>query len=247
MASSPGTPVPVRTLCPGEEIHVKLNSGWFSGSVRNYNRGRASTLIRLHFDSTEFHVTGSHTFSLHPPTSSGPAPPLSNITLRCPPPLLSLPLPLAPLPFPYSSQFVDSKIFGYIFHYTGRLDPLRGSDLHAWSCESIVDALSSPGSDAWLWVYLDGSWDDPLAGSAAVLCWPDGTTIVLAISCPYLGSKDAEFWAFVQCVRYLQSIGFAGSVYFCIDNSKVVGCVDHFPSGPPPPPPVAVLRAPGKT
>ena len=111
------------------------------------------------------------------------------------------------------------------------------SDLNTWSFDSILDELSSTDSGSWLWVYLDGSWDNPLAGSAAVLCWPDGTIVVLAIPCPYLASKDAEFWALVQCVRYLQSVGFTGSVFFCIDNSQVVGCVGHFLSGSPFPPP----------
>ena len=55
--------------------------------------------------------------------------------------------------------------------------------------------------------------------------------MVLAIHCPSLGSKDAEFWAFVQCVRCFQSVGFTGSVFFCIHNSQVVGCVDRFLSG----------------
>ena len=231
----PWNPCPVKTLCPGEEIHVEFNSGWFSGSVLTYDETRASALIRFYVDSTEFHVTDRHTFSLHP-TSYGPAAPSVRLHLTLAPPLLSLPLPLPPHPFPYSSQCVDSNAFGYVFHYTGRLDPLQVSDLSAWSCDSILDALSSPDSDSWLWVYLDGSWDNPLAGSAAVLCWPDGTIVVLAIPCPYLGSKDAEFRAFVQSVRYLQSIGFTGSVFFCIHNSQVVGCVDHFLSGSPFPP-----------
>ena len=185
------------------------------------------------------------TLSLHP-TSNGPATPSVKLHLTLARPLFSLPLPLPPQPFTYSSQCVDSNAFDYVFHYTGRFDPLQVSDLNTWSCDSILDARSSPDSDSWLWVYLDGSWDNPLAGSAAVLCWPDGIIVLLAIPCPYLGSKDAGFWAFVQCVRYLQSVEFKGSVFFSIDNSQVVGCVDHLLSQIPFPAPAAVLRVPGK-
>ena len=91
----------------------------------------------------------------------------------------------------------------------------------------------SPASRDMLWEYLDGSWDEPLAESAAILCWPDGTTLALAIACPHQGSKDAEFSAFTQCTRYLHSVAFRGSVFFCIDNSQLVCCVDHVVSNTP--------------
>ena len=62
----PWNPCPVKRLCCGKEIHVEFNSGWFSGPVLTYDENRASALIRFHVDSTEFHVTDRHTFSLHP-------------------------------------------------------------------------------------------------------------------------------------------------------------------------------------
>ena len=43
--------------------------------------------------------------------------------------------------------------------------------------------------------------------------------MALTIPCSYYSSKDAEFRLFVRCTRYLQSVGFRGSVFYCIDNS----------------------------
>ena len=155
------------------------------------------------------------------------------------PVLLTVPRPLPPYPFPYSSQYVDSNSFGHIYRYLGEPPRLQVSALSEWCCESVLEAWTNPRSAQWLWVYLDGSWDRPWAGSAAILCWPDGTTIALAIPCPHHSSKDSEFWAFVQCTRYLESVGFKGSVFFCIDNSQLVSCIDNRLAGKP-----ISLRAP---
>ena len=87
--------------------------------------------------------------------SNGPAAPSVKLHLVLASPLLCLTLLLPSQPFPYSSQCVDCNAFVYVFCYTGRLDPLQVSDLNAWSCDSIQDALSSQDNDSCLWVYLD--------------------------------------------------------------------------------------------
>ena len=98
---------------------------------------------------------------------------------------------------------------------------------------SVLSAVEYVNSQQRVWLYIDGSWDKPLAGSAAVLHWPDSKVLVLAIPCPYHGSRDAEFWAFVQAIRHLQSVNFVGSAFCCIDNSQVVDCVDWHRSTAP--------------
>ena len=138
-----------------------------------------------------------------------------------------------PYPFPYSSQYVDSNPFGHIYRYLGDPPRLQASALSEWCCESVLEAWTKPRSAQWLSVYLDGSWDRPWAGSAAILCWPDSITIAPAIPCPHHSSKDSEFWAFVQCTRYLESVGFKGSVFYCIDNSQLVSCIDNRLAGEP--------------
>ena len=65
------------------------------------------------------------------------------------------------------------------------------------------------------------------------MVWPDNTTFVLAMPCPHRGRKDAELWSFVQCVRYLLSVGFASKAFFCIDNSQLLDCVDWHQSETP--------------
>ena len=114
----------------------------------------------------------------------------------------------------------------YRVYYPEEIPLPQVSALVSWGCVSVRNAVEHPQANNWLWVYLDGSWDNPLAGSAAVMVWPGGTVLALAIPCPYLGSKDAEFWSFVQCTHYLQSVGFKGQAFFCIDNSQLVDCTD---------------------
>ena len=147
------------------------------------------------------------------------------------PSLLRPPLPLPPYAVPYSSVPIETNEYGHLFRYPEEIEPPQVPALQSWGCSSIIQALSHPTVREWLWIYLDGSWDNPLSGSAAVLVWTDGTVLVLSIPCPYLGSCDSEFWSFVQCVRYLESVQFRGKAFFCIDNSQLVDCVDWFLSG----------------
>ena len=65
------------------------------------------------------------------------------------------------------------------------------------------------------------------------MVWPDGTTFGSALPCPYHFSKGAEFRAFVQTVRYLQSIGVCGSVFCCVHSSQVMQNVDAYLSNNP--------------
>ena len=232
----PWNPCPVKALQEGEIIHVEFNTGWWAGTVLSHD-SESSVLIRFHTDSTRFHVRDKHhTFSLHPPAITGPDPPPISAHAQLAPPLCSLPAPLPPYPIPHRCSPIGETEEGFLFQYHERLPPLQVSDFCAWGCLSVASAVEHTHSDHWLWVYIDGSWDDPLAGSAAVFVWPDGTVIVLAIPCPYRSSKDSEFRAFTQTLRYLRSIGFQGTVFVCIDNSQVVNCVDWRQSGTPLPP-----------
>ena len=233
----PWNPCPVRSLRTGEVLYVEFNSGWHAGHVlRKVNETTA--LVQFHSDNSQFHVHDKiHTFALHPPAHIGPSLAPRELHSSLAPPLSTLPLPLPVYPFPYRSTPVGSSEERHLFKFHDTLPPLQVSDLRVWGCTSVVvQALEHPQSTQWLWVYIDGSWDDPLAGSAAVLVWPDGLVLVLAIPCPYDSSKDAEFWAFVQVLTYLTSVGFTGTVSICIDNSQLVTCVDWDLSGTPIPP-----------
>ena len=218
----PWNPCPVGTLQPGEEVQFEFNTGRFTGSVVSHEAQSNAARIRFHIDDTEFFLKDKHyNFILHHPPQKLPSPPpLRKRALA--PSLLSVPPPLPPYPFPYSSQPVDSNPCGHLFRYPGSPPTLQVTSLSEWGCDSVKAAWQTAESGAWLWVYLDGSWDSHLAGSAAILCWPGGTTLALVIPSPFPSSKDAEFWAFVQCTRYLQSVGFTGSVFYCIENSQLV-------------------------
>ena len=115
--------------------------------------------------ATTFHVKDKlHTFSLHPPPQRLPASPPVCQHMTLSPVLLTVPRPLPPYPFPYSSQYVDSNPFGHIYRYLGDPPRLQVSALSEWCCESVLEAWTNPRSAQWLWVYLDGSWDRPWAG-----------------------------------------------------------------------------------
>ena len=64
-----------------------------------------------------------------------------------------------------------------------------------------------------------------------------GDQVFRAVPSPYLGSRDPQFWSFVQCVRYGESVRFRAKAFFCIENSQLVDCVDRFLSGTAYPPP----------
>ena len=195
-------------------------------------------LITFDVDQSRFHVRdGVHNFVQHPPSIARPQGHAPRPHLSLAPSLLDLLPPLLPYPLPHSSQYIAPTQFGHIFHYPSPPGHLQVSDLRSWGCTSVATAIQHPDSGNQVWVCLDGSWDKPHSGSAAILVWPDGTTIGLAIPCPYFSSKDSEFWAFVQAIRYLQSVGMYGSAFFCVDNSQVVQNVDSYLSGSPPLPP----------
>ena len=120
---------------------------------------------------------------------------------------------------------------GHIFCYPGPPHALQVPALLSWDCKSVATDAAHLDSHNWVWVYLDGSLDRPWSGSAAIIVWPNGNTLVLAIPCPYHSSKYAEFWAFIQMTRYLQDVSTNGTVFFCVDSSQVGHCVDSFMSG----------------
>ena len=73
----PWNPCSVKSLLPGEEIHVEFNTGWFTGCVLHYDDTAKASLIKFHVDSTTFHVKDKlQTFSLHPPPPNDCEPPL---------------------------------------------------------------------------------------------------------------------------------------------------------------------------
>ena len=223
----PSNPCPVADLAQGETIHVEFNNGWFSGEVLRYSPTDKAALVRFDVDNTTFHVKDRiHNFIAHQPPQLLPPPPLAPKHLSLAPTLLHVPPPLPLLAIPYQATAIDSNEFRHLFRYPANLPPLEVSALKSGNCQSIVHALDHPASPVWLWAYLDGSWDPPLAGSAAVMVWPDDTVLAMAVPCPYKRSRDPEFWSFVQCIRYLSSISFSGKAFFCIDNSQLVDCVD---------------------
>ena len=233
----PWNPCPVETLQQEEGVHVQFQTRWFTGSVVSSKTQSKAARVRFHIDGTEFFVRDKrHNVTLHHPPQSLPSPPPMCHHQTLAPALLSVPPALPPYRFPYSSQPVDTNPYGDLFRYPGSPPILQVSSLSEWCCSSGQTAWQNETSGEWLWVYLDGSWDNPLAGSAAILCSPDGTTLALVIPCPFPSSKDAEFWAFVQCTSYLESVGFAGSLFHCIDNSQLVGCIEHRRSDSPTPP-----------
>ena len=231
-------PCPVSKSEPEKIIHVELTTGWFSGKMINYDSQAQAALMSFDGDQTQFHVCDRlHNSSQHPPSvmaQQGPAP---GPHLSLAPPLLHLPPPLPPYPFRQSSQYMAQTQFGHMFHYSSPPGHLQVSDVLSWGCTTVATGLNHPDSGNWDSVYLDGSWDKRHSGSGAILVWPGGTTVGLAIRCPSFSSKNSEFWPFVQTIRYLQSVRVNGRVFFCVDNSRVVQNVDSYLSGNPPLPP----------
>ena len=133
--------------------------------------------------------------------------------------------PLPPYPFPRSTQHLEDNEWAHVYRFPHAPAAMQVSDLKGWECVRILEAIQHPESSDWLWVHLDGSWEDRLSGSAAIMVWSDRAALGLALPCPYYSSRDAEFWAFVQTVRYLISVGFRGEAFLCIDNSQF--CPTH--------------------
>ena len=216
----------VADLHPGETVYVEFNSGWHGRTVL-HDPAPNYAVVQFHIDNTLFHIKDAlHNFSVHLPPQPNSANPEPALNMSISPPLLYLQPPIPPYAIPYRSTQVGSNWFGHLFRYPEEIPLPQVSALVSWGCVSVRNAVEHPQANNWLWVYLDGSWDNPLAASAAVMVWPDGTVLALAIPCPYLGSKDAEFWSFVQCTRYLQSVGLKVQEFFCIDNSQLVDCTD---------------------
>ena len=231
-------PCPTSQLTSGECIHVEFSNGWFTGTVQHYDQHAAASIVKFDIDHTLFSVKDKiHNFAEHTPRGGGPeGPPLSLHHLLAPL-LLTPPLPLPPYPFPDSSQYIDAVPQGQVFGYPRPPAALQVHALLAWDCTSVAMAAPHPDAHNWVWVYLDRSWDNPWSGSAAIIVWPDGTTLGLAIPCPYHSSKNSEFLAFIQATRYLQSVGTRGTVFFCVDNAQIVQCDDAYISGSSRPPP----------
>ena len=233
-------PCPVEQLLPKERVHVEFTSGWFSGTVLTYSAPDSAALIKFDVHGTLFHIQDKrHNFTTQPQPQLcpvGPDPPKTPRT--CPLTPASPSSPATPRR-PLLLSAIETKEYGHLFRYPEEIEPPQVPALQSWGCSCIIQALSHPSAREWLWVYLDGSWDNPLSGSAVVLVWTDGTVLILSIPCPYFGSCDSEFWSFVQCVHLLESIQFRGKAFFCIHNSHFVDCVDWFLSGTVYPPPSA--------
>ena len=241
-------PCPVSTLVPDEQIYVEFNTGWFSGKVIHYSEQDSAALVKFDIDNTLFHVhVKRHNFILHLPPQPMPPHPRLPQHSELAPSLLSLPPPLPPLAIPYFSEPMESNAYGHLFRYPGEITPPQVPAHRSWGCSSVIQALSHADGHTWLWVYLDGSWDDPLSGSSAIMVWTDGTVLALSIPYPFSGSRDSEFWSFVQCIRYLQSVHFSGKAFFCIDNSQLVDCVDWQLSKTEYPPPSASTQGTWQT
>ena len=120
----PPNPCLLKTLFRSEEIHVEFKTGWLTRCVLHYEKTANATLIKFHVDSATVHVKDKlHTLSLHPRPQRQPAPPLVGQHFTLSHVLLTVPCPLPPYLFPYSSQYVDSNLFGHIYRYPG--DPPR--------------------------------------------------------------------------------------------------------------------------
>ena len=154
-------PCPVKALQEGEVTHVEFNTGWYAGTVLSHD-SESSVLIRFHTDDTRFNVRDKHhSFFLHRPALTGPAPLPTSAHAQLAAPLCSLPAPLPPYPIPHRCSPIGETEEGFLFQYHERLPQLQVSDLRAWGCLSVALAVEHTHSDHGLWVYIDGSWDDP--------------------------------------------------------------------------------------
>ena len=197
-------------------------------------------MVQFHIDNTLFHIKDAiHNFSMHVPPQFNPAGPEPVLHLSIAPPLLYLPPPLPAYAIQYRSTQVGSNSFGHRFRCPEQIPLQQASALAMWGRVSVRNVVEYAQADSWLWVYLGASWDKPPTGSAAVMVWPDGPVLALAIPCPCPSSKDTEFWSFLQCTWYLQSVGLEGHAFFCIDNSQLVDCTDWVLSKSPIPPALA--------
>ena len=80
-------PCPVHQLGPGEEIHVKFATGWFTGTVQRHDEQEQASLVRFHVDCTLFFVRDRvHNFITPPPPGLAPPCPPQSPPSPCPPP-----------------------------------------------------------------------------------------------------------------------------------------------------------------
>ena len=70
-------------------------------------------------------------------------------------------------------QYVEKNPYGHVFSYPHPPMALQVSDLQGWGCLSVQTALEHPDSKNWVWVYIDGSWDNPHSGSASIMVTHD--------------------------------------------------------------------------
>ena len=111
---------------------------------------------------------------------------------------------------------------GYLYQVHG-LPPhsLRNEDLKAWNCNR-ASQLQQEASSETTWVYLDGSAGQGSFGSAATICNPTGTILVLFLPFPYHSSEGSEYWAGMMFLRWESSLNQPMQCIILGDNEQVI-------------------------